>query len=59
MFSFFLGLAQIDEDNSWDHAFLLGTPDVFVFSQSSGRFGFGSLGLWMSPVEEVEQAQFW
>jgi len=42
---FFVGLAQINENNLWDHSFLLGIPDVFVFSQSSGSFGFGSLGL--------------
>lgn len=49
MFPFLFGL-----ENNWeDHSFLLGFSDVLFF-QSSGKFGFGSLWLWVSPVEEVE-----
>lgn len=55
MFSFLFGLALINENNSRDHCFLLGFPDVLFF-QSGGKFGFESLWLCVSLVEKVEQA---
>lgn len=55
MVFFLFGLALINENNLGDHCFVLDFPGVLFF-QSSGKFEFASLWLWVGLVEELEQA---